>query len=490
VTPAAPLRRVALPALLAIVTAACAERIAQRPQRAPAPETLFVRQPALTEQVARLEVVPRAIAFDAIGDTARLHLPSGTECVSGNDRVARAEPAGLVRAVGNGAAQVLCWLEDRRAFVPVRVAQRIARVEVRSGDGLAMRKSGDSLQLALAHTDRLGQPVQGVRASWASLAPGVVRVNAVTGVAVGLVDSGTARVVGAAAGLADTVTLEIGIKSQASRLLRNTTRSARTRAVLARTSFGGARPASLPGAAGAASQSQSRGITFAAEQQGPAAIGARPPAAADSLFRDPMAGLLGRTHWIEPTLLGGFAEHRVSQGVGLEKTSGPLFGGAMGLALGGALSLRLQFLTGRLKKDTVTVLKDRSIAAGRLEAGIQISPWLTVLVGGEARRYEVVGTERWLIGRAGAEANVSLGGGPLRGIARIFVLPLISIANNLGTATAPSSGLASEIGLGLEGRHVAGSLLYSVERYSFPSSTGRKEQFGALLFRVGYKLGW
>jgi hypothetical protein len=473
-------RRAALPVAFALISVACREHTAQGPQPL-SPETVYVRQPDLRQRFLPLEVAPRALAFDAIGDTVRVRYPAGSECASGNDAVARVDTTGLVRATGNGETQLRCWLEGRGATLPVRVSQRLARVEVRGDNGLAMRRRGDSLQLALSHTDRLGHPVQAARPSaWSSLAPDVVKVDPVTGVATGVVDSGAARVVGMTDGMADTVTLEVGVKSEVSRLRSVRRTGPRNRAQLARTTIASARPGQAAGAPGLVTPTS-------ALQQGPV-TGVRPPGPADSLFRDPTADAAGRFRRAEPTLIAGFAEHRVSQIAGLEKTSGAVFGAAANVNLGGPLSVHLQFLTGKLAKDTATVLKDRSMSAARVEAGIQISPWLTILAGGEARRYESAAVERWLIARAGGEANVGLGGGSLRGVARLFVLPLISIANSQSVTTAPSFGLASEIGLATDGRRFVGSLLYSVERYSFPSTSGRKEQLAALLFRVGYKL--
>lgn len=233
----------------------------------------------------------------------------------------------------------------------------------------------------------------------------------------------------------------------------------------------------LGGARGAAAQNRT-------------GAGVRPPAPADSLSRDSATTTLSRVRWAEPGLMFGIAEHRINQGAGLEKTSGAVIGVAADVALGGPMSLRVQLLTGTLTKDTVTVLKDRSLSALRVDGGIQISPWLIVFAGGEARRYQAAGTERWLMIRAGGEASASLGGGPLHGFTRVVVLPLISIATNQGSATAPSFGIASETGIGLSGRRFSGSVLYAVERYDFPTAAGRREQFGALFARVSYRVGW
>lgn len=482
-------------ATFASIALACAGEQTQAPvAQLPAPETVFVQQPVPPPPAPPpLEVGTRSIAFDALGDTARLALPEGASCVAGSEEIANVDETGLVRAASNGVTHLRCWLAERNATVKIVVDQKLARVSVVADEGLAMRRSGDSLQLNLARVDRLGTPVTAVRPAWASLTPEVVRVDPVSGVAIGLADSGSARIVGMADSFADTVTVEIGVKSSTSQLLSNTGRTSLSRArTLSRANAqrnSAQRAALSAGPGGVVNQSATNAPTT--QQQNPTGIGARGPVPADSLFRDPQTGdLAGPARSIVPALTAGFAEYRtLPSGGGLEKTSGAIYGGELTLATRGLLSFRFSFMTGTLTKDTSTVIRDRKLMSGAVDAGIALAPWLNLTAGVEARRFEDVVVQRWIMVRAGGEANVSLGGGALRGIARLQLVPLISIASN-APVTSPSFGLASALGLGFENRRVSASLLYDIERYSFPSASGRKEQFGAILFRFGYKFGW
>jgi hypothetical protein len=440
-------------------------------------------------------VSPRNIAFDAIGDTLRLALPEGSTCAAASDEIALVDSTGLVKAIANGVTHLRCWEGEHNASVKVTVAQQLARVSVVADEGLALRKTGDSLHLGLARVDRLGAPVSEARPTWTSLAPEVVRVDAATGVAVSLADSGTARVVGSADNFADTVIVEIGVKSASTQLLSSSGRSSLSRArTLARANQQrNGRPSLSAGPGGITTQSTGTPAADPAQQQQQqqgTGIGVRTAQATDSLFRDPQTGAFGgQARNLTPTLTAGFAEYRTIGSGGLEKTSGPVFGGEFGITTRGLLSFRFNFLTGTLAKDTTTVTKDRKLVSGSFDANIALSPWLSLMAGIEARRFEDVSVQRWIMVRAGGEANFSLGGGPLRGIARLQIVPLVNIASDL-PSTSPSFGLLSALGIGYESRRVSSSLLYDIERYSFPTNTGRKEQFGALLFRFGYKFGW
>jgi hypothetical protein len=483
-------------AVFAVLQVACAgEKAKTQVAEQPPPETVYVRQPEPAPPPPEpLAVSPRKVAFDAIGDTLRLALPEGSTCVAASETVAHVDEQGLVRAVGNGDTHLRCWQGEHNASIRVTVTQQLARVAVVADEGLALRKSGDSLHFNLARVDRLGTPVEAVRTTWASLSPEVVRVDSATGLAVGMADSGMARIVGRADQLADTVIVEIGVKSQATQLLSSNSRSALSRSrALARANAQrvSARLPNASGAGGVATQAVTSAGGAPAQTPGPG-IGARPAQGPDSLFHDPQSGGFGaRQRFLVPTLMAGFAEHRAMtpQPGGLEKRSGAVFGGAFDITTRGMLSFRFQFLTGTLAKDTVTALGDIKLTDGSLDAGIAIAPWLTALVGVQARRYEETTTQRWVMVRAGGEADFSLGGGSLYGIARLLVIPLISVASDAVGVPKPSFGLTSALGLGFENRRISTSLVYDIERYSF-SASQRKEQFGALLFRFGYKFGW
>lgn len=479
----------ALAVALFAFAAACgdAQQRAIAVEQVPAPESTAVDTTTPPPPpLPPLRVSPKQVAFDALNDTTRIAIPEGAECRSAAPSVAIIEDASRLRSVGNGTTHVRCWLEGRVATVAVKVDQQLASVVIVAEQGFSIRRNGDSLRLAYSPTDRLGQTVH-VPASWQSLAPDVVRIDA-SGTAVGLADSGRARVVAQVGSMSDTVTVEIGAKISASDLLSNTSRNASRARLLARANRGLNRSTQVAGPGGVLNQSFTPG--GAQNPQGPqAGINARPVAASDSLFVDPQTGIMGGQRYFVPYAAARLAEHRVSDASGLGKTSGLMIGAGADILTRGVLSFRFQFLAGTATAEDA-LAADRQVLDGSFDAGFALTPWLSVVGGVNARRYEDIATERWLMLRAGGEANFSLGGGPLRGIARILIMPLVSIASSVSTAESPSFGLASALGLGYETRRISTSLTYEIEGYSFPNTAGREEQFGALLFRFGYKVGW
>lgn len=88
--------------------------------------------------------------------------------------------------------------------------------------------------------------------------------------------------------------------------------------------------------------------------------------------------------------------------------------------------------------------------------------------------------------RAGGEARFGLGGGPLSGVLRLMLLPVVSAGEN---QTAPSFGMISTVGLQYESGRLSSGLQYVVERHGFSGGDPRLEQFGALQFRLGLRFG-
>jgi hypothetical protein len=318
-------------------------------------------------------------------------------------------------------------------------------------------------------------------------------VDPSSGLATSVADSGTGRIVGAVDSLADTILVQVGAKGAVAKGLSRTTTTAaaRTRAIAA-----AAREAQRTAAA--AEVARNEGYVpngpVQAPTQGLNAIGARAPRLNDSLFREPAIGL-GGLRWVVPNAYGEFAERRVipSTGASLVAYTGALFGGGLDITTRGVLSFRMAFATGTLTGDTATSGTDKSLTVtqGSFDACMNIAPWLTVIGGAESRKYQAsLVNEAFLAFRAGGEAAFNLGGGPLYGYAQGMVLPLVSYTTSAGTATSPSFGLEAGLGVGLETDRISARVIYEITHYSFPATSGRKEQFSDLLFRFGYRFGW
>ena len=142
-------------------------------------------------------VTPDTVAFNAVGQTARLATevrdqigrPMEDVAVSwssGDTLVATVDSAGLVTAVGGGTATITANAGDVAGAAVVSVMQSAASVTVSpAADTIT---PGDTLRLLAEAFDENGHRVQGADFDWASSDVAVVRVDAsglVTGVAVG-----------------------------------------------------------------------------------------------------------------------------------------------------------------------------------------------------------------------------------------------------------------------------------------------------------------
>lgn len=487
----APLCRLLSAVCLLVLISACADKPKRVAISAPPPETVYVRKPVVAPRAPALPVSPARLDFAALNDTARLTVPIGAQCAAASEDVARIDSTGLVTSVANGDTHVRCWQDGQVATIKVRVQQQLFHVMVVADRALEMGHAGDSLHLSLAQTDKRGAPVVASPPTWLSLTPGIVTVDQASGLATSVADSGTARIVGQVDSLADTILVQVGAKGVATKQLARTTTNTRARALAT-----AAREAQRNAAAAeiASNESFSATGTRQAPTQGLNAIGARAPRLNDSLFRDPSSNL-GGLRWIVPNAFGDLAERRVipSASGSLAKSSGALFGGGLDITTRGVLSFRVAFATGTLTGDTTTSGTDKSLTVtqGSFDACMNIAPWLTVLGGAESRSYQAASSlERWLMVRAGGEAAFNLGGGPLWGYARALVMPLISAQNDVSPITTPSFGMEAGLGVGLETQRLSTRIMYDIQHYSFPSTSGRKEQFAQLVFRFGYKFGW
>lgn len=472
-----------LPFLLLAVMACggeAAREAVQVEQQAPAPQAPAPETPPAPP--AYLAVRPRSVAFDAIGDTARLVLPEGADCQSAMPSVATVDASGLVRALANGVTHLRCWGNDATATVRVTVNQEVARVAITAEQGFEIAKAGDTLRLGVARVDRLGTTVATARPHWASLQPEVVAVDAVTGVAVGVADSGTARVVALVDGLADTVTLDVGVKTTAIPLLTQSTRSAASRAAraaaLRRTS-----PTTRRGTAGPVADRR-----FAGNE-----VGVRDVRPSDSLhFQDPGASSLSRrARSLVPYAVATLADHGVTDegGQPLERSSGVMFGVGADVITRGWLRASFQVSTGTLAAQTPAA-RDQTVTDGRLDVGIAAFSWLTLNVGVQSRVYSDISTSKWIMVRTGGDLRFNLGDTPLTGLASLNLLPYTSRGEG---NTSPNFGMTTAFGMGFERGRFSASLKYFIETYGFPAQAGiaaREEQFSGLEFRLGLLFGW
>jgi hypothetical protein len=452
-------------------------------ERTPAPAVAAV-EPAPPVPV-RLAVSPRSADFDALGDTLRLSLPAGVACESAMPSVATVDASGLVRSVMNGATQLHCRGDHATAMVKVTTYQKVARIAITTEQGLEIARAGDTLRLGLARVDRLGTTVANVRPDWASLHPDVLRVDAASGVAVGVVDSGTARVVARVDGLTDTVTVELGRRAKVVPLLMTSSRGGNARVV---------RNAALRRAATPIAAARRSGAGPVADRRFAApGIGARGVLPSDSLdFQDPtVVALARRGRVLNPYAVLMLADHGVSDqgGQPLERSSGMMFGAGIAVETRSWLRASAQVSTGTLAAQTAAS-REQKVTDGRIDLGVAAFPWLTLTAGVQSRVYKDISATRWVMVRTGGDLRYNLGATPLSGVASLSVLPVISRGKG---NTSPSFGINTAVGVGFEQDRFSVSLKYFVERYGFPAQAGlaaREEQFTGLEFRLGLFFGW
>ena len=159
-----------------------------------------------------VSVSPAQLAFESLGDTARLSaevrdedggvIADATVTWSSSDPgVAAVDSAGLVASVGNGAATITAAAGSASGAAAAQVEQVAVRIAFQSSpDSLVV---GDSAHLAPEALDALGSPVPGSAFAWESSDPVVLRVS----------DDGwiRPRVPGAATVTASTASLEASL---------------------------------------------------------------------------------------------------------------------------------------------------------------------------------------------------------------------------------------------------------------------------------------
>ena len=154
---------------------------------APVPTSVAVTPETAT--VAALDDTVR-LAAEVLDEFGRVIPDAEVAWSSANARVVTVDSAGLVTAVGNGAATVTATSGTATGSAAVTVAQVAAEVAVTPANGTV--ETGDTLRLAASAADANGHTVQEASFAWASGDITVARVDD-TGLATG-VAPGTATI--------------------------------------------------------------------------------------------------------------------------------------------------------------------------------------------------------------------------------------------------------------------------------------------------------
>jgi hypothetical protein len=167
--------------------------------------------------------------------------------------------------------------------------------------------------------------------------------------------------------------------------------------------------------------------------------------------------------------------------------------GAQGTTLGFAFNVALRpsiEVYGRSAGGSLTATASReNHDLAEVEAGVSVLvlPWLAATISGEGRSYAgVLATQRWMALRTGAEARMDLASGA-RGIIRASAFPKVTVEG----LESPNVAVGGATGVELRRSRLFASLLYSIDRFDFPSGTGGKrvEQLSSLVLQAGWRFG-
>ena len=171
---------------------------------------------------AKFDFSPAMVRFDAVGSKVPLkvlvrdaagHLIAGQNrrtaiCRMVNERIASLATNGDVSGRANGVTYVRCTDRGIADSVRVEVRQRPRSVVIADKLNITSKMVGDTFKIRLSALDNTGLEIKDVQATWASLNPGVVNVDPLTGFARS-VGPGAAKIVAQAGDATDTVSIQV-----------------------------------------------------------------------------------------------------------------------------------------------------------------------------------------------------------------------------------------------------------------------------------------
>jgi hypothetical protein len=185
--------------------------------------------------------------------------------------------------------------------------------------------------------------------------------------------------------------------------------------------------------------------------------------------------------------VAGLFDHRVDAGVGLERTSGPVFGIQLDASSGPDLSFGLRALGGTLDARSRTA-DARDVGEVETDARLSVLPWLDARAGATVRGFtSALARQRWTQLSLGADARLGMLGDRIQGTAGAALLPYVHVTGH----DSPRLAIAASMGLHHSNRRFEISLAYTLERYDFADVAGvrRSEENSSLIVRAGYRLG-
>jgi hypothetical protein len=181
----------------------------------------------------------------------------------------------------------------------------------------------------------------------------------------------------------------------------------------------------------------------------------------------------------------GFIDHRVDAGLGVERSSGPVFGGALDMDLIRGTSASLRAIAGTLDPRTGPA-ETRTVAQVDATGRLHVLSWLDATMRGTMRSYRSdLARQKWSQVALALEGIFPIAG-KVEGSFGAILIPYTRVSGH----TPPDLALGGSTGLRWRADRLDIGLSYQQERYDFPGTARgeRLEEQGMLMLRAGYRL--
>lgn len=181
------------------------------------------------------------------------------------------------------------------------------------------------------------------------------------------------------------------------------------------------------------------------------------------------------------------AEHRVTAGAGLERSSGTMFGmwGTTTLPWQ-AIEARASLRAGSLGANERSAF-DRDVGELTLAAAMPVSDWLGLNAGVVVRRYESsLAAQRWVWGEVGIHGRRSMLEDALKLSAGLSIMPWVSVSG----ISRPDLAVSAHSAVAYTAGRLTATIRYGLERFDFPARNDvrRLEELSFLELGVAWKI--
>lgn len=181
------------------------------------------------------------------------------------------------------------------------------------------------------------------------------------------------------------------------------------------------------------------------------------------------------------------AEHRVTAGAGLERSSGTLFGvWATTILPWQSVQARVSLRAGSLGAHEGSAI-DRDVGELTVGASLPLNAWFGLDAGVVVRRYvSAVAAQRWAWGQIGLQGRRSLLDDALELSASLSIMPFVSVSG----VSRPDLAVGAHSAVGYTVGRLTATMRYGLERFDFSArnSVRRLEELSSLELGVAWKV--